>query len=149
MLPDFNISVDLSGCSLDHVAVAVSDLTQSKSFYESLGLSFYKEEEVVESEKVKVAFAPIDSHARLELLCPTSEQSSVFQFIQKKGAGLHHLCFLVKDVKLKQLELEKKGIKFIYEKCRDGANNRLINFIHPKSTGGVLIELSQIKNEKV
>lgn len=145
MLPDLNISLDLSGCSLDHVAVAVTDLATAKSFYTLLGLKFHEEDEVVESEKVRVAFAPMDTQARLELLCPISSESSVEQFIQKKGQGLHHLCFLVKDLRLKQKELEKNGIKFIYEKCKEGANNRLINFIHPKSTGGVLIELSEIK----
>lgn len=135
----------LSDCILDHVAIAVKDLESSIQFYELIGLKFSSEREEIISEKVRVAFAPIDQIARLELLQSTSEDGPIAKYIDKKGPGLHHLCFLVKDVALKQRDLEKNGIQFIYDKLREGANNRLINFIHPKSTGGVLIELSQKK----
>ncbi len=135
----------LSDCRLDHVAVAVKDLEASIKFYELIGLKFSTEREEIASEKVVVAFAAIDQIARLELLQSTTDDGPIAKFIEKKGQGLHHLCFLVKDVLKKQQELEKNGIQFIYDKLREGANNRLINFIHPKSTGGVLIELSQKK----
>lgn len=135
----------LSDCSLDHVAIAVSNLEASIKFYELLGLKFSPEREIIASEKVKVAFAAIDQKAKLELLESISEDGPIAKHIEKKGAGLHHLCFLVKDVALKQKQLETLGYKFIYDKLKEGANNRLINFIHPKSTGGVLIELSQKK----
>jgi len=145
MLPHHVDLSFLSDCCLDHVAVAVKDLESSIKFYELLGLKFYKEREQITSEKVLVAFAAIDKTARLELLQSTDNDGPIAKFIAKKGEGLHHLCFLVKNVADKQTQLQSLGIQFIYDKVREGANNRLINFIHPKSTGGVLIELSQKK----
>lgn len=145
MLPhDLDLSF-LSDCCLDHVAIAVKDLEQSIKFYQMIGIKFSAEREIITSEKVKVAFAAIDQQARLELLQSTEEDGPIAKFISKKGEGLHHLCFLVNDVAVKQTELSSQGVQFIYDKVREGANNRLINFIHPKSTGGVLIELSQKK----
>lgn len=145
MLPhDLDLSF-LSDCRLDHVAIAVKNLETSISFYQLLGLKFSSAREEIASEKVIVAFAALDQIGRLELLQSTTDDGPIAKFIEKKGQGLHHLCFLVKDVLKKQQELEKIGMQFIYDKVREGANNRLINFIHPKSTGGVLIELSQKK----
>jgi methylmalonyl-CoA/ethylmalonyl-CoA epimerase len=146
MLPHNHTNLDLSflsDCRLDHVAIAVTDLETSIKFYQLLGLKFSLEREEIVSEKVRVAFAAIDGVARLELLQSTSNDGPIAKYIEKKGPGLHHLCFLVKDAAKKQMELEAAGMQFIYDKLRQGANNRLINFIHPKSTGGVLIELSQ------
>jgi methylmalonyl-CoA epimerase len=134
---------ELKDCVLDHVAVATSDLEKSVSFYEKLGLKFSDKREVVESQKVKTAFAHIDTNAHLELLEPTSSESTIAKFIDKKGEGIHHLCFRVQDVSIKQKELEDQGIKFIYDKPFEGAGNCLVNFIHPKSSNGVLIEISQ------
>ena len=135
----------LEDCFLDHVAIAVEDLEKSVKIYEALGLSFDSSREVVAKEKVTTAFAAIDNNAHIELLEPTDETSVIHQFIQKKGPGLHHLCFRVKDIAEKQKELEEKGFRFLSEKPKDGANHCLVNFIHPKSCGGVLIELSQKK----
>lgn len=135
----------LEDCFLDHVAIAVEDLEKSVKIYEALGLSFDSSREVVEKEKVTTAFAAIDTNAHIELLEPTDETSVIHKFIEKKGQGLHHLCFRVKDIVQKQKELEAKGFKFLNEKSKDGANDCLVNFIHPKSCGGVLIELSQKK----
>ncbi len=135
----------LSDCRLDHVAVAVKDMDQSIKFYELLGLKFCSEREIIPMEKVIVAFAAIDQFARLELLQSTETDGPIAKFISKKGEGLHHLCFLVNNIAQKQSQLSDLGLQFIYDKVRQGANNRLINFIHPKSTGGVLIELSQKK----
>lgn len=134
---------DLSGCSLDHIAIAVNNIEESVALYSALGLNFSDEREVVESQKVKTAFCPIDSLGKIELLEPTSEDSSIAKFIKKNGAGIHHLCFNVLDIKQKQIELEAKGFKFIYDVPFVGAHNCLVNFIHPKSMNGVLIELSQ------
>lgn len=133
----------LEDCILDHIAIAVDDLEKSVKTYSELGLKFSDDREVVESQMVKTAFASIDTNAHIELLMPTSDQSSIQKFIDKKGPGIHHICFKVKDINTKQNELIEKGFKFIYSSPVEGAGNCLVNFIHPKSTGGVLIEISQ------
>ena len=134
---------ELEGCFLDHVAIATKDLEESVGIFTKLGLRFSSNREVVEEQKVKTAFAHIDTNAHLELLEPTSEESAIYKFIKKNGPGIHHLCFRVKDVVQKQEELHKKGFKLIYPDPVTGAGNCLVNFIHPKSTGGILIEISQ------
>lgn len=143
MLPNIpNINDELSECVLDHIAIAVTDLEKSVETYQALGLRFSSEREVVESQKVKTAFAPIDHNGHIELLSPTSADSAIQKFIDKKGPGIHHICFKVPDVVSKQKELTDKGFSFIYPEPTEGAGNCLVNFIHPKSTGGVLIEIS-------
>jgi methylmalonyl-CoA epimerase len=97
----------------------------------------------VKDQKVLTAFAQIDKNAHIELLEPTSDESTIHKFIESKGEGIHHLCFKVPDVKAKTAELTSKGYRFIYPEPRIGAGGCLVNFIHPKSTGGVLIEISQ------
>lgn len=134
---------NLSDCHLDHVAIAVNDLESAVKKYEDLGLAFDEKREVVESQKVKTAFASIDSKAHIELLESTSADGPIGKFISKNGEGIHHLCFRVPDVINKQKELESKGIRFISKEPFEGANSCLVNFIHPKSMNGVLIELSQ------
>lgn len=128
---------------LDHVAICVKDLQKGISFYEKLGLSFLDEQEEVPSQGVKTAFAPIDTHGTLELLSPLSEEGPIHKFIEKKGEGIHHLCFKVSDIEKKCEELEKEGVQFIYDKPQKGAHGAKVNFIHPKSSNGVLIELSE------
>jgi methylmalonyl-CoA epimerase len=130
-------------CILDHIAIAVKSISISKKIYEDMGLSFSGDVEEVKDQKVLTAFAQIDQNAHIELLEPTSEESTIHKFIQSKGEGIHHLCFKVTDVKMKTEELSQKGYKFIYPDPRFGAGGCLVNFIHPKSTGGVLIEISQ------
>lgn len=130
-------------CFLDHVAIAVSDLDRAQKIYEGLGLTFSPGREKVESEKVITAFAHIDTHAHIELVAPLNEEGPIQNFINKKGEGIHHLCFKVPDVLKKSEELLKLGHTLIYEKPIIGANNCLVNFVHPKSTGGVLIEISE------
>jgi methylmalonyl-CoA/ethylmalonyl-CoA epimerase len=137
-LPNFN-----NDFFLDHIAIAVKNLDSSQKIFEDMGLVFNPHREIVDEQKVKTAFAKIDQHAQIELLEPTSSESSIQKFIDNKGEGIHHLCFQVKDVVAKQNELESKGYKFIYENPKIGAHDMLVNFIHPKSTGGVLIELAQ------
>lgn len=137
---------ELEGCFLDHVAIATDDLEKSVKIFTDLGLCFSEEREVVDEQKVKTAFAHIDLNAHIELLEPTDSESSIQKFIDKNGPGIHHLCFRVKDVKLKQEELINKGFRMIYPEPKIGAGNCLVNFIHPKSTGGVLVEISQKNN---
>ncbi len=134
---------ELQDCILDHVAIAVKSIANSKKIYQDLGLIFDPKIEEVTDQKVLTAFAQIDQNAHIELLEPTSQDSTIQKFIDTKGEGIHHLCFKVSDVKKKTDELTQKGFKFIYPAPRLGAGGCLVNFIHPKSTGGVLIEISQ------
>jgi len=130
-------------CILDHIAIAVKSISSSQKIYEDLGMTFSGVIEEVKEQKVLTAFAQIDENAHIELLEPTSQDSTIHKFIESKGEGIHHLCFKVPDVKVKTFELMQKGYKFIYPEPRLGAGGCLVNFIHPKSTGGVLIEISQ------
>lgn len=130
-------------CILDHIAIAVKSISHSKKIYEDMGMTFAPEIEEVKEQKVFTAFAQIDQNAHIELLEPTCTESTIHKFIDTKGEGIHHLCFKVPDVKKKTEELTTKGYKFIYPEPRIGAGGCLVNFIHPKSTGGVLIEISQ------
>lgn len=134
---------ELEDCVLDHVAIAVKDLEKSVQTWQALGLSFAPEREVVEEQKVRTAFAPIDVNGHIELLEPTDESSAIAKYIEKKGPGIHHICFRVKDINAKEEELRSKGFTLLYEKPKVGAGNCLVNFIHPKSTGGVLVEISE------
>lgn len=138
---------ELGECRLDHIAIAVEDLDESIEMYSHLGLKFDEKRIIVESQKVETAFCHITEDSHLELLRPTSEESSIFKFLKNKGAGIHHLCFSVKDISLKQKELEKQGFKFLYEEAFLGANNSKVNFIHPKSMKGVLVEISERKKD--
>lgn len=134
---------ELADCVLDHIAIAVKSISTSKKIYEDLGLIFSPDIEEVKEQKVLTAFASVDQNAHIELLEPTSTESTIHKFIESKGEGIHHLCFKVLDVKSKTQELTSKGYRFIYPEPKIGAGGCLVNFMHPKSTGGVLIELSQ------
>ncbi len=134
---------ELGDVVLDHVAIAVKDLDSAVQVWENLGLEFENEREVVEEQGVVTAFAQIDTNAHLELLCPHGEGGPIHKYIEKKGEGIHHLCFKVKDVSAKTIELRDKGFTLINEAPVKGAGGCLVNFIHPKSTGGVLVEISQ------
>lgn len=133
----------LKNIHLDHVAIAVNNLEESVSIYEALGLRFDPNRETVEEQKVTTAFAAIDNNAHLELLESTHEDGPIAKFIQKNGPGIHHLSFRVNNIEEKSNELKSKGFKLIYDSPRIGAGGCLVNFLHPKSTGGVLIEISQ------
>ncbi|MBT3982666.1 MAG: methylmalonyl-CoA epimerase [Bacteriovoracaceae bacterium] len=134
---------ELEDAVLDHIAIAVQSIETSLSIYEDLGFKFQEKREVVEEQGVKTAFARIDQTAHLELLEPTHDKSPIYQFIDRKGQGIHHICVQVRDVKKKTEELKNKGYRMIYDHPMTGAGGHMVNFIHPKSTGGVLIEISQ------
>jgi methylmalonyl-CoA epimerase len=142
---------ELSECALDHIAIATNSITDTVKIYSDLGLNFNPELEVVESQGVTTAFAPLNSNgsgdAQLELLEPFGESGPIHTYLEKKGPGLHHLCFKVSDVKMKSEQLKSKGYIMLNDEPVQGAHNCIVNFIHPKSTGGVLIEISQ-KNTK-
>lgn len=138
---------ELQDCILDHIAIAVKDIKASKKIYEDMGLTFAPELEEVKEQMVITAFAHVDHNAHIELLEPTSTESTIHKYIEKKGEGIHHLCFKVLDIKAKSEELISKGYRFIYPEPRLGAGGCLVNFMHPKTTGGVLIEISQRPNK--
>ena len=132
---------------LDHVAVAVEDLEKSKEIYRHLGLVFDQEHEIVEAEGVETAFAPISGETNLELLSPHGEDGPIHRFLKKRGPGIHHLCFRVSDVKKTCEHLTELGYRLLKPEPTLGAGGKLVNFIHPKSTGGVLIEVSGTSSE--
>ena len=129
-------------CYLDHVAIAVSNLDRAQKVWEDLGLTFSNDREEVPSQQVTTDFAHVDEHAHIELVCPINESGPIQKFIEKNGEGIHHMSFKVPDVQKKTEELIALGYKMIYDKAVPGANNCLVNFIHPKSTGGVLVEIA-------
>lgn len=127
---------------IDHIGIAVNDLESAMKFYrDTLQLEF-KGVEVVEEQKVKVAFFPV-GESKLELLEPTTGDSAVRKFIDKRGQGVHHLAFRVENLEEKLAALKEQGVALIDEKPRYGAGGAKIAFIHPKAAGGVLIELCE------
>ncbi len=132
---------------LDHIGIAVKNLEEGIKLYRDiLGLTLVKIEEVPE-EKVRIAmFKAGDTY--IELLEGTTEDSPIAKFISKRGEGIHHIAIRVEDVNRLTKELREKGVKVIYEEPREVAGGeRKINFIHPKSAGGVLLEIMERKGE--
>ncbi len=124
---------------IEHIGIAVKSIEQARKFYEEvLGLELYKVEEVPD-QKVKTAFFKI-GQTKIELLEPTSEDSPVAKFIEKRGEGIHHIAFAVESTNKALQHAAEKGVKLIDEKARKGADNLMIGFLHPKSAGGVLVE---------
>ncbi|QNG61306.1 methylmalonyl-CoA epimerase [Metabacillus idriensis] len=127
---------------VDHIGVAVRSISQVLPFYErTLGLKL-EGIESVEEQKVKVAFLKI-GNTKIELLEPTSDESPVAKFIEKRGEGIHHLALGVDDIKKRIEELKENGIKMIDETPRNGAGGASIAFLHPKAANGVLVELCE------
>jgi methylmalonyl-CoA/ethylmalonyl-CoA epimerase len=127
---------------IEHLGIAVKSIEASLPYYEQvLGLKCYNIEEVAD-QKVKTAFFKL-GQTKIELLEPTSEESAVARFIEKKGEGIHHIAFAVPSVKDALTEMESKGVQLIDKAPRDGAEGLSIAFLHPKSTCGVLTELCQ------
>ncbi|PKN79244.1 MAG: methylmalonyl-CoA epimerase [Candidatus Cloacimonetes bacterium HGW-Cloacimonetes-1] len=129
---------------ISHIGIAVKDLDAGIAFYEKLGLVLEAVEEVP-SQKVKVAFFPCGD-TRIELLAPTAEDSPIAKFIEKKGEGIQHIAFGVDDLPAELTTAEAKGIQLIDKEPRPGAHGADIAFLHPKSSGGVLIELCKEKH---
>lgn len=127
---------------IDHIGVAVKNLDEAVSFYENiLGLKA-SGTEVVEEQKVKVAFLPVGD-SEVELLESTQEDGPIAKYIAKNGEGVQHIAYRVDDVEAAIAEMKAKGIRMIDEKPRYGAGGARIAFCHPKSTFGVLIELTE------
>lgn len=127
---------------IDHIGIAVGDIDKALNLYrDQLGLEFKGIEEV-EEQKVRVAFFPV-GESKIELLESTDPAGPVGKFIEKKGEGVHHLSFRVTDIEAKLKRLKEQGVALIDEQPRYGAGGAKIAFLHPKSTGGMLIELCE------
>ena len=124
---------------IDHLGIAVKSLEEAIPFYEqSLGLQCHGREEV-ESQKVRTAFFDCGG-VHLELLEPTSPESPIAKFIEKNGEGIHHIAFRTDDIKAQLRQAAETGIRLIHEQPFEGAAGKLVAFLHPKSTRGVLTE---------
>ena len=127
---------------LEHIGIAVKDINSANALFSSLlGQNHYKIEEV-ESEGVRTSFFNIDG-VKFELLEATRPDSPIAKFIEKRGEGVHHLAFEVVDIHKAITDYEQKGFELINLTPKSGADNKLIAFLHPKSTQGVLVELCQ------
>ncbi|MCD6424578.1 MAG: methylmalonyl-CoA epimerase [Anaerolineales bacterium] len=128
---------------LDHVAVLVPDLDQALAFWQDrLGLSL-DHVETISSMAVKIAFLPL-GESEIELVQPTTEDSGLAKYLSKRGPGLHHICIETDDISTKLAELNEKGVRLIDQEPVLMDDGRQLAFIHPKSTGGVLVELYQL-----
>lgn len=127
---------------IEHIGIAVKDLEVSNALFEKLfGAPAYKAE-VVESEGVTTLFF-LNGPNKIELLAATNPESPIAKFIEKKGEGIHHIAFDVEDIVSEIARLQKEGFVVLNETPKKGADNKLVAFLHPKSTNGVLIELCQ------
>src|SRR5690606_20208326 len=127
---------------IEHIGIAVKDLQTSNDLFERLlGTPAYKEEEVA-SEGVKTSFF-MNGPNKIELLEATNPDSPIAKFIEKKGEGIHHIAFDVEDIVAEISSLKSEGFNVLNETPKKGADNKLVAFLHPKGTNGVLIELCQ------
>ncbi len=126
---------------IDHLGVAVKSLAAARAFYQNLGLDVVGEE-TVEAEQVRLAMVPV-GESRIELLEATSPDSAIARFIAKRGEGLHHVALRVDDLAATVERLKQKGTRLISEDIKVGAGGHLYVFVHPSSTGGVLLELCE------
>jgi methylmalonyl-CoA/ethylmalonyl-CoA epimerase len=129
---------------VDHIGIAVKNLEEAKKFYtEVLGMTALGEE-VVEQQKVKVCFIP-SGDSEVELLESTSPDGPIAKFIEKNGEGIQHIALRVDNIEAALADLKAKGVRLIDETPRYGAGGASIAFLHPKATGGILLELSERK----
>tara|TARA_B100001758_G_C18274558_1_gene538191 strand:- start:463 stop:870 length:408 start_codon:yes stop_codon:yes gene_type:complete len=131
---------------IDHIAFAVNNLNSSAKLFEKLFNVKSSKTEIVEKENVKIKFLQIDK-SKIELLEGIGKNSTITKFIKKKGEGIHHLAIEVDDIKQEIKRLKKEGFRVINNSISHGGNNKLISFLHPKETNGVLIEICQKINK--
>jgi methylmalonyl-CoA/ethylmalonyl-CoA epimerase len=130
---------------IDHIGIATDSIAEVATFYrEALGLKIEEIEDVAE-QKVRVAMLPI-GESRIELLEPTTSDSPISKFLAKRGPGIHHLAVQVEDIRESLRKMKDEGVRLIDEEPRTGAGGCLVAFVHPSSTGGVLVEL--VENQK-
>jgi methylmalonyl-CoA/ethylmalonyl-CoA epimerase len=126
---------------VDHIGIAVRSIDEARKTWEALGLEVEAIEEVPQ-EKVRVALIPCGA-SRIELLEPTADDSPIARFLDKRGPGIHHLCLATDDVRGADASLRDAGYRVLRPEPTRGAGGCWVQFVHPKSTGGVLLELSQ------
>ena len=126
---------------LDHIGIAVKSIDAAKKIYEDLGLTIAHVESV-ETQKVRTAFLSVGD-ANLELLEPSGSDSTIAKYIEKRGEGIHHLCFRVDDIEAHLARLKERGYRLINEAPVPGAHGCRVAFLHPAAGNGVLIELSE------
>ncbi len=132
--------------TLDHIGIAVPSIDEALGFYrEALGVEPAGEERIL-GDGVRVVFLPT-GESRIELLEPLGEESLVAGFLARRGSGIHHICLRVPDLRARLERLKEKGIRLVDDKPRPGTGGSLVAFVHPKGTGGVLIELKQEEGE--
>ena len=128
---------------IDHIAIAVEDLNQSLGFWEkALGLDVHEVRNVPE-QAVDIAFLPVGA-SEVELVKPLTADSGIAKWMQKRGPGIHHICFEVDDIRKTLADLAAQGMELIDKEPRTSGDGKLYAFVHPKSVGGVLIELYQL-----
>ena len=128
--------------NIEHIGIAVKDLSASVPLFEKLLNSKCYKTEAVESEKVNTAFFKT-GETKVELLESTEENGVIARFIEKKGEGIHHIAFDVADIEAEMQRLKSDGFILLNETPKQGADNKLVCFLHPKTTNGILIELCQ------
>jgi len=126
---------------LDHIGIAVGSIDSGLAIYRALGIEVEGVEEV-EDQKARVAFLPVGD-SRIELLEPTDDASPIARHLERRGAGLHHICLRVPDIRAAMAQLSEEGYRLLSEEPLQGAHDCLVCFVHPKFAGGVLIEISQ------
>lgn len=131
---------------IDHIAIAVRDIDEIARFYTGILKLDLSGVEVVTEQKTKVGFLKV-GESNIELVQPASDDSPLVKFLETRGPGIHHICLQVEDIEKEVEELKKQGARMIDETPRPGAHNTRVAFIHPKSSGGVLIELSQPRDQ--
>ena len=127
---------------VEHIGIAVNDIKIAGNIYEKLLNTGVYKTELVEQEGVETAFLKTGPN-KIELLQATHADSPIAKFIAKKGEGIHHIAFEVDDIEAEMLRLKNEGFVLLSDKPKPGADNKLVYFVHPKSAGGVLIELCQ------
>ncbi len=132
---------DMKKPTLDHIGIAVTSMKEALPFYEALGLVVGGQDEVPE-QGVKVAFLSVGD-GRLELLEPTGPESPIAKHIERRGAGMHHICLRVEDIEKAMADLRAQGFRLLSEEPQSGAHGCRVCFVHPKASGGVLLELSE------
>jgi len=130
---------------IDHLGIAVRSIEEARAFWEALGLEIEEIEEV-ESEGVRVAMLPL-GEARIELLEPTRDDSPIAKFLERRGPGLHHVCLASEGLEEVDGRLREAGVDLLRPKPTRGAGGARVQFVHPKSAGGVLVELSEPGDE--
>jgi methylmalonyl-CoA/ethylmalonyl-CoA epimerase len=131
----------LDELKLDHIGIAVKSITEGAALYEALGLKVASVE-LVEKQGVKVAFLPL-GRTRIELLEPTGPDSPIAKFLDRKGPGIHHLSVTVSDIEATMADLARQGYELLSDTPQPGAHGSLVCFLHPRTAGGVLLELTQ------